>query len=95
MSTEKKIKVIVRVFPNNEDVDVDLPLNATANDVIETLLEAGIGDRLDNSGNPITYTLTPKGKNVVIEENETLGSAQVQDGDVILMTPVFVAGFNL
>lgn len=91
MSTTS-IKVIVRVLPQNEDVDVELPLNATAKDVIESLLDSGIGQRNDNVGNPITYNLTPKGRNIVIDENETLGAAQVQEGDVILMTPVFVAG---
>ena len=88
----KTIKVIIKVLPSNEDVDVELPVNATPADIIEKMLESGIGPRNDNAGNPITYNLTPKGKNIVIGEDETLGAAQVQEGDVLLMTPVFVAG---
>lgn len=86
------ISVIVRVLPNNEDVEVKLPVEATASDVIETLLENGIGERIDQTGNPISYKLIPKGKNIEIGEDETLSVAQVQSGDVILMTPVLVAG---
>ncbi len=86
------ISVIIRVLPANEDIDVKLPLNATATDVIDTLLSNDIGQRTDHSGNPITYQLSPKGKNRPIEADETLQSAQVQEGDVILMTPIFLAG---
>lgn len=90
---ERTIKVIVRIVSSNEDIDVDLPLDATANDVIETLLEAGVAPRNDNSGTPITYQLTPKNRrSIVIEEEQTLESAQIQEGDVLLMTPIFVAG---
>ena len=86
------IKLIIRVLPNNEDVDVDVPLDATAKDIIDTLLDSDIGQRHDNSGTPITYNLTPKGKNIVIEEHQTLEEAGIQEGDILLMTPVFVAG---
>ena len=86
------IKVIVRVVSANMDIDVDLPLNATANDIIETLLDEDIAPRNDHSGNPITYHLTPKGKNTILGEDDTLTDAKIQEGDVILMTPVFVAG---
>lgn len=86
------IKVIVRVVSANVDIDVDLPLNATATDIIETLLEEDVAPRNDHAGNPITYHLTPKGRNVIIAEDETLADAKIQEGDVILMTPVFVAG---
>lgn len=88
----KEISVIVRVKPSNEDVDVNLPLNATASDVIETLLDNGIGSKKDDEGNDMTYQLVPKGKNTPIEEDETLSKAQIQDGDVLLMLPMFVAG---
>ncbi|MTB52930.1 EsaB/YukD family protein [Lewinella sp. W8] len=86
------VNVIVRVLPDNEDIDVSLPLTATATDVIEKLLENGIGSKTDASGNPISYQLAPKGKGRNINPEETLEAAQVQEGDVIMMTPIFVAG---
>lgn len=88
----QEISVVVRVLPNNEDIDVNLPLDATASDVIETLLDNNIGQRSDTQGNPITYRLAPKGKNMSLAEDETLGDAGVQNGDILLMMPDFVAG---
>jgi uncharacterized ubiquitin-like protein YukD len=90
---ETTLKVIVRIVSSNEDIDVDLPSDATAGDVIDSLLEANYCDRNDHAGNPITYQLTPKGnKGLIIGEDQTLAEAKVQQGDVLLMTPVFVAG---
>ncbi len=87
------IKVIVRVVSTNEDIDVDLPLDATASDIIESLISGGVAPEFDNSNNPITYHLTPKtNRSIVLEEEQTLAEANIQAGDVILLTPVFVAG---
>lgn len=88
------LQVIVRVLPDNVELDVKLPKKATANDVISTILEQGKGSAYDKRGMPTTYRLTPKGRNIEIEENQTLEAAQVQDGDILLMTPDFVAGWH-
>jgi uncharacterized ubiquitin-like protein YukD len=89
---ETTLKVIVRIVSTNEDIDVDLPANATAADVIESLLEANIFPRNDQQGNHVTYQLTPKGKGLIIGEDETLAEAKVQQGDVLLVTPVLIVG---
>jgi hypothetical protein len=89
---DREISVIVRVMPDNEDVEVTLPLNATATDVLESLFESGIGKRSDQQGNPVIYRLVPKGKDVAIGENQSLGEAQVQNADTLLMMPELVAG---
>lgn len=88
----QEISVIVRVLPKNEDVDVNLPVEATAHDVIESLLDEGVGVRVDQNGQPVSYRLIPKGKNSEIDENESLGQAKIQNGDILLMTPTIVAG---
>jgi len=87
-----EIDVLVRVLPGNDEVDVTLPVNATASDVIETLLDNGIAERMDASGNMISYKLVAKGKNETIDEEETLEAARIQKGDILLMTPILVAG---
>ncbi|MBK9013926.1 MAG: EsaB/YukD family protein [Saprospiraceae bacterium] len=91
---EKEISIVIRVMPNADDVDVTLPLNATATDVIETLVgDPSLGiPRIDQQGNPISYKLAPKGKNRELGEDETLGHGEVQDGDILLMMPVVIAG---
>ena len=85
----KQVSIIVRVLPDNEVVDVNLPLEATSIDIIETLLDNGIGSRNDKDGNQIKYKLTKKGKGSDLRENESLENASTQDGDVLLMCPVF------
>lgn len=93
MGSDREIGVVVRVMPNADDIDVNLPLSATALDVIETLLESGLGiPRVDQQGNGISYKLAPKGSNRAINEGETLGEAQVKDGDILLMMPQVIAG---
>jgi len=89
----KEINVVVRLMPNADDIDVSLPLAATPKDIIDTLLDAGLGiPRVDQQGNPIAYQLIPKGKNDAVKEDETLDTAQVQNGDILMMIPKVIAG---
>lgn len=90
---DREIEVIVRVLPNGDELDVSLPLNATATDVIETLLDSGSGiPRVDPQGNHYSYSLVVKGQGTKLEGHETLGHARIYDGDVLLLTPHLVAG---
>jgi len=89
----KEINIIIRVMPNAEDVEISLPVEATPRDIIETLLDAGLGiPKVDGQSNPISYHLVPKGGNSKIGESDTLMNAQIQNGDVILMNPQVIAG---
>lgn len=90
---EKEVNVVIRIMPNADDVDVSLPLNVTPQDVIETLLSSGLGiPRVDQQGNAISYQLVPKGSNAPITEAQSLGEANVQSEDIILMIPRVIAG---
>lgn len=89
----QEINVVIRIMPNMDDVDISVPMEATAADIVETLLDAGLGiPRLDQQSNPITYQLVPKGKNEPIENEVSLSTATVQNGDIILMIPKIIAG---
>ncbi len=91
MSAE--INVIIRLMPGNEDIDVTIPTEATTKDIVETLLESGLGiPRVDKQGTSMTYNLMPKGKNEELREHQTMEDAQIQEGDVILMIPHVIAG---
>jgi len=88
-----EISVIVRVMPNAEDVDIDLPLEASPADIIEEMLNAGLDiPRIDQQGSTISYKLVPKGRQQALADYETLGQAQVQNGDILLMIPQVRAG---
>lgn len=89
----QEINVVIRVMPNMDDVDISLPGEATASDIVETLLDAGLGiPRLDQQSNPITYQLVPKGKNEPLDNSNSVKDAKVQNGDIILMIPKIIAG---
>lgn len=93
MGTNSMILVKIRLHPSNQELDVDIPLTATAKDVIDQLLSAGLDiPAIDQQGNPINYMLVPKGSNEQIEDNQTVGDAHVQSGDVLLLMPNAVAG---
>lgn len=90
---DEEINVVVRIMPNADDVDVSLPLSATPNDVIETLLDANLGvPKTDQQGNAISYQLVPKGSNAALKDNQTLQEGRLQAGDVVLMIPRVIAG---
>jgi len=90
---DNEINVVIRIMPNADDVDVSLPLSATPTDVIETLLDAGLGiPRIDQQGNAISFQLVPKGGNAALEEAQTLKDGRIQAGDIILMIPRVIAG---
>lgn len=89
----QEINVVIRVMPNMDDVDISVPTEATASDIVETLLDAGLGiPRLDQQSNPITYQLVPKGRNEPLDNQNSVEAAKVQNGDIILMIPKIIAG---
>ena len=88
-----EINVVIRVMPNMDDIDISVPQDSTATDIVEALLDSGLGiPRLDNQSNPISYQLVPKGKNEAIEATQSIEKAQIQNGDIILMLPRIIAG---
>lgn len=88
-----EISVVVRVMPNADDVDIELPLEATPADIVEEMLNAGLNiPRIDQQGAAISYKLVPKGRQQALGDYETLGQAQVQNGDILLMIPQVRAG---
>jgi hypothetical protein len=88
-----ELSVVIRVMPNMDDVEISVPQDSTSNDIVEALLDSGLGiPRMDNQSNPISYQLVPKGKNEALEGPMTVGKAQIQNGDIILMLPRIIAG---
>lgn len=89
---DQKVKVIIRVMPNSDEIDATLPVKATAAQIIKKLLsDPNLKlSKNDPQGNPISYVLHCKrsGKNVT----DSLEKAGVKDGDVLLLTPSVTAG---
>jgi hypothetical protein len=87
-----KISIIIRVMPNGDELDVELPLLSTGREIVGELLDAGIAPKADNSGNPYIYELFSKVSNVKIEEHKTLYDMNISDGDIVYFVPKLVAG---
>lgn len=89
----QEISLVVRIMPNADDVEVSLPHDTKVKALKEHLLQSKLGiPQRDDAENPIVYQLLVKGKNEVLNEESSLQSSLVLDGDLILMIPKVIAG---
>lgn len=86
------LNIVIRVMPNGDEFDVEVPDFSTGKDLIEGLLQKQVAPRNDASGNPFVYELISKAKNVKIGETKTLLDVGITDGDTLYFTPKLVAG---
>ena len=86
------INLIVRVMPNGDELDVELPVLSTGKEIVEELLNANVAPRQDTNGNPYIYELISKVSNVKIEEHKTLYDIGINDNEIIYFVPKLVAG---
>lgn len=86
------IKIIVRVMPGGEQLDVELPRFSTGLEILEGLLEQDVAPRQTRNGEPLFYELISKTGNVRIEDNKTLHDLGIHDGETILLVPDLIAG---
>ena len=86
------LNIVIRVMPNGDEFDVEVPNFSTGKDLVDGLLQKGVAPRNDPQGNPYIYELISKGKNVKISETKTLMDVGISNGDTIYFTPKLVAG---
>ena len=87
-----ELNIVIRVMPNGDELDVEVPAYSTGKELVDGLLQNQIAPRNDPQGNPYIYELISKSKNVKIGENKTLSDAGITNGDTIYFTPKLVAG---
>ena len=76
-----KINITISDITGSRQASVTLKTNLTGDDVIKRLIENKF---LAQAESGKTYNLSVKGKDVIIQPNQTLESAGVQDGDVLI-----------
>lgn len=86
------ISIVIRIMPQAEDLDVDLPLHCTGKQIVEELLGNNIVNRNDDQGNPIVYELVSKALGKKIRPEDQLQDLAIPNGDTLLLTPKVFAG---
>ena len=94
MSNSEVIAIIIRVMPSGDEIEVELPIYSTGQDIKDDLLSAEVAPRVDPEGQPYVYDLIFKRKNVSIGDTKTLFDLQIQDGDTLYLAPRLVPGRN-
>jgi len=85
------LNLVIRLQPNNEELDVELSKYTTGKEIIEELLREKIAPRSNAEGEPYIYDLTSK-RGVTVEENKCLMDLGIVDGDTLFLIPKLVAG---
>lgn len=76
----------------NQEFDIELPDDSTMGELLPALVrELGL-PQTGPDGNVVHYEISSKRTAHELKERETLGSAGVKSGDVLLLTSTFVAG---
>lgn len=87
-----KINVTIRISMSQEEVDITLPVTATASQIINKLIGAGLGiSKVDESGDPYVYDLIHKASASRIGEDQMLEETKVRDGDILILSQDLVA----
>ncbi len=86
------ITIVIRVMPNGDELDVELPDSSTGAEIITELLHASVAPKSDPEGNPYAYELISMRLNLKIETEKTLYESGVMNGDVVYFVPKLVAG---
>jgi uncharacterized ubiquitin-like protein YukD len=94
IDSSESYKVVVRILPAGEEVDMELPATTTGKLIKDSLL--GHPDlnipKFDPEGGPITYQLTSKNAGTQITDNKTLHECGVNNGDTLMLSPILKAG---
>lgn len=91
----EEYKVFVKIMPEGNEAELELPSEATGAMIIESLISDPDFDiqrvnPIDNR--PYVYTLRSKGLGKEISKSKTLYEAGVQSGDTLILSPELVAG---
>ncbi len=78
-------------MPQGEDLDIELPPLMSGKEIIREIINHGAAPSTDPEGNAYSYELITKRNNTKIE-NESLLDCNVQNGEILYLTPKLVAG---
>lgn len=86
------INVTVFDSTENKKVPVELPDDAPINKLINILIERLNLPKLGPDGAPLSYKFHHKNSGRQLQDQQSLSSADVKDGDVLRLQPEITAG---
>ncbi len=86
------INVTVFDSTENKKVPVELPDDAPVNKLISILIERLSLPKLGPDGAPLSYKFHHKNSGRQLQDQQSLSSADVKDGDILRLQPEITAG---
>lgn len=86
------INVTVYDSTENKRVPVELPDDAPANKLISVLIEKLKLPKSGPDGAPLSYKFHHKNSGRQLQDQQSLGSVGVKDGDILRLQPEITAG---
>ncbi len=86
------INVTVFDSTENKKVPVELPDDAPVNKLISILIERLNLPKLGPDGAPLSYKFHHKNSGRQLQDQQSLSSADIKDGDILRLQPEITAG---
>ena len=83
-----EISVIIRTADQTRKADVSVPVEEPCSELINGAIENW---ELDQSG---SYTINNVTKNIALDPDEKIGKTGTENGDILEIQPVLVAGYE-
>ena len=87
-----KVNVVVMDTTGNKEQKASLPDDAPVRRIIAKLVEMMSLPTTGPDGQPMSYKFHHKASGKQLSDEQTLGEAQVKDGDVLRLQPEITAG---
>ena len=87
-----KVNVVVMDTTGNKEQKASLPDDAPVRRIIAKLVEMMSLPTTGPDGQPMSYKFHHKASGKQLSDEQTLGDAQVKDGDVLRLQPEITAG---
>jgi len=88
---DETLDLIIRIQPEGQEFDIELPAYTTGKEIVEELLDEGLAPRHDPERQPYVYDLISK-KEGKIGEDKTLHDMGIRAGDTLYLSPRLNAG---
>ncbi len=90
-----KVNVSIIDVTGNKEQDAALPIDAPVRRIIAKLIQMMSLPSAGPDGQPMSYKFIHKSSGRQIADEQTLGEAGVQEGDVLRLQPEIMAGLLL